>query len=154
MSSRRPPIHLALFLMAYYITNCMYQSYMSLYYTGINFTSAQIGAINAGVALASMAFQPVWGTVGDRTKNRALLLAGLSVASAASVFAFKWFRGFVPLLQPVPPHTSHTSTRDRLISFVQPFAASSKVRVMFMRMSSPCMGTLRRCGPAPPVNKP
>ena len=98
MPSRRPPFHLALFLMAYYITNCMYQSYMSLYYTGIHFTSAQIGAINAGVALASTAFQPVWGTVGDRTKNRALLLAALSVASAASVFAFKWFRGFVPLL--------------------------------------------------------
>ena len=98
MSSRRPPIHLAFFLMAYYTTNAMYQSYMSLYYTGINFTSAQIGAINAGVALASMAFQPVWGTVGDRTRNRAVLLAALSVASAASVFAFSWFRGFVPLL--------------------------------------------------------
>ena len=98
MPSRRPPIHLAFFLMAYYTTNAMYQSYMSLYYTGINFTSAQIGAINAGVALASMAFQPVWGTVGDRTRNRAVLLAALSVASAASVFAFNWFRGFVPLL--------------------------------------------------------
>ena len=95
---RRPPIHLAFFQMAYYVTNCMYQSYMSLYYTGIAFTSAQIGAINAGVALMSMAFQPVWGTLGDRTKNRGLLIAALAVASAASVFAFRWFSGFVPLL--------------------------------------------------------
>lgn len=98
MRSRRYPLHLALFLVAYYVTNCMYQSYMSLYYTGVNFTSAQIGAINAGVALASMAFQPVWGTLGDRTRNRGLLLTGLAVASAASVYAFGWFRGFVPLL--------------------------------------------------------
>lgn len=97
-SPRRYPAHLALFLMAYYVTNCMYQSYMSLYYTGIRFTSAQIGAINAGVALVSMAFQPVWGTLGDRTKNRGLLIAALAVASAASAYAFKWFRGFLPLL--------------------------------------------------------
>lgn len=98
MSRRRWPIHLSFFLMAYYITNCMYQSYMSLYYTGIQFNSAQIGAINAGVALVSMAAQPVWGTLGDRTKNRGLLLAALAVASAASAFAFRWFTGFAPLL--------------------------------------------------------
>ena len=98
MNARRWPIHLSFFLMAYYVTNCMYQSYMSLYYTAIAFTSAQIGAINAGVALASMAFQPVWGTLGDRAKNRGLLLAALAVASAASVFLFTRFTGFVPLL--------------------------------------------------------
>lgn len=98
MDARRWPIHLSFFLMAYYVTNCMYQSYMSLYYTAIDFTSAQIGAINAGVALASMAFQPVWGTLGDRAKNRGLLLAALAVASAASVFLFTRFTGFVPLL--------------------------------------------------------
>jgi len=96
--SRRPPVRLALFLMAYYITNCMYQSYMSLYYTGIRFTSAQIGAINAAVALVSMAFQPVWGTLGDRTRNRGALIAALAVASAASAYAFSRFRGFAPLL--------------------------------------------------------
>lgn len=98
MASRRVPVHLAFFLMAYYVTNCMYQSYMSLYYTGIQFTSAQIGAINAAVALVSMAAQPVWGTLGDRTRNRALLIAILAVASAASAYAFKWFRRFAPLL--------------------------------------------------------
>ena len=71
---------------------------MSLFYTGIRFTSGQIGAINAGVALASMAFQPVWGTLGDRVKDRRLLLAGLAAASAASVFAYRRFTGFAPLL--------------------------------------------------------
>lgn len=91
-------LHLALFLIAYYTANCMYQSYMSLYYTGISFTSAQIGAINAGVALVSMACQPVWGTLGDRAKDRRLLLMGLALASAASAYAFKWSRAFMPLM--------------------------------------------------------
>lgn len=76
----------------------MVQSYMSLFYTGVRCTSGQIGAINAGVALASMAFQPVWGTLADRVKDRRLLLAALAAASAASVFAYRRFTGFLPLL--------------------------------------------------------
>lgn len=98
MRSNKWPLRLALFMIAYYTTNCMYQSYMSLYYTAIQFSSARIGAINAAVALVSMAAQPMWGTLGDRVKNRGLLLAGLAVASAASAFAFRGFSGFVPLL--------------------------------------------------------
>ena len=98
MMKRRFPIHLSLFLVAYYTANCMYQSYMSLWYAAIPFTSAQIGAINAGVALVSMAAQPLWGTLGDRTRNRGLLLMGLALASAASVLAFGRFSAFVPLL--------------------------------------------------------
>ena len=98
MTKRRYPIHLAFFLVAYYAANCMYQSYMSLWYAAIPFTSAQIGAINAGVALVSMAAQPLWGTLGDRTRSRGLLLMGLALASAASVLAFGRFSAFVPLL--------------------------------------------------------
>ena len=66
MRHDRYPVYMALFLIAYYVTNCMYQSYMSLYYTSIQFNSAQIGMINAVVALVSLATQPFWGTMGDR----------------------------------------------------------------------------------------
>ena len=98
MQKQRFPFHLMIFMIAYYLTNCMYQSYMSLYYTAIDFSSARIGLINAAVALVSMAAQPLWGTVGDRTKNRGLLIALLAVASAASVWAFGRFRAFGPLI--------------------------------------------------------
>ena len=98
MPERRFPYHLMIFMIAYYLTNCMYQSYMSLYYTAIDFSSAQIGLVNAAVALVSMAAQPLWGTVGDRTKNRGLLIALLAVASALSAWAFGRFRTFWPLL--------------------------------------------------------
>jgi len=95
--TKRPPVHLALFLVAYYVTNCMYQSYMSLY-TAIRFTSTQIGLINAGVAVISIAAQPLWGTLGDRARNRGLLIAALAVAAAASIFSFRWFSTFIPIL--------------------------------------------------------
>ena len=98
MRSQRPPIHLAFFLIAYYTTNSLYQSYMSLYYSAVRFTSAQIGLINAAVALVSIAAQPVWGTVGDRVRSRRRLIALLAVASAGLVFAFKGFSAFLPLL--------------------------------------------------------
>ena len=98
MSRPRYPYHLAIFMIAYYVTNCMYQSFMSLFYTSVGFSSARIGLINAGVALVSIAAQPLWGTVGDRTRSRGLLIALLAVASAASVYAFRWFTDFAPLL--------------------------------------------------------
>ena len=98
MSRQRYPYHLAVFMIAYYVTNCMYQSYMSLFYTGIPFTPTQIGLINAGVALVSIAAQPLWGTVGDRAGSRRLVVMLLAAASAAVVFAFRWFTAFLPLL--------------------------------------------------------
>ena len=98
MSQRGYPAHLALFMLAYYAANCMYQSFMSLYYTSIPFTSAQIGLINAAVALVSLAAQPFWGIVGDRASSRRSLIALLSLASAAAVLAFRASARFVPLL--------------------------------------------------------
>lgn len=98
MPRQRYPYHLALFMIAYYVTNCMYQSYMSLFYTGIPFSPTQIGLINAGVALVSIAAQPLWGTVGDRARSRRLVIALLALASAASVFAFSRVAGLAPML--------------------------------------------------------
>lgn len=98
MRHDRYPVYMALFLIAYYVTNCMYQSYMSLYYTSIQFNSAQIGMINAVVALVSLASQPFWGTMGDRVKNRNVLIALLALASGAVVFCFRFFPQFMPLI--------------------------------------------------------
>lgn len=88
MSKSRYPVRFALFMMAYYMTNAVYQSFMSLYYTDIGFTSAQMGAINAAVALVSVAAQPLWGTVGDRISNRTNLIRVLCVGAGVTLLTF------------------------------------------------------------------
>ncbi|MBQ6374968.1 MAG: MFS transporter [Clostridia bacterium] len=98
MSRACDPRRLAAFMIAYYATNCMYQSFLSLYYTAVAFSSAQIGIINACVALVSIAAQPVWGIAADRARDRAGLVALLAVLAAASMFAFRWSARFVPLM--------------------------------------------------------
>ena len=98
MSVKRFPLRFALFLMAYYMTNAIYQGYMSLYYTSAGFNSAQMGAIFAVVALVSVFSQPLWGTLGDRVASRNRLLRMLAAASSLLALSFLTTRGFVPLL--------------------------------------------------------
>lgn len=92
------PIRFGLFLMAYYMTNAVFQGYTSLYYTSVGFNSAQVGAIFAAVALVSVIAQPIWGTCGDRVASRNRLIRGLVLAASASVLSFLLTKSFVPLL--------------------------------------------------------
>ena len=94
----RYPAHYALFLIAYYVTNSVYQGFLSLYYNSLGFTSAQMGAIFAAVALVSVFTQPFWGTCGDRMKSRNTLLRILAAASLLSMLAFTLTSQYLPLL--------------------------------------------------------
>ena len=94
----RFPVRFALFLMAYYMTNAVFQGYTSLYYTSIGFTSGQIGAIFAAIALVSVFTQPFWGLCGDRVSSRNRLIRGLVVAAALSALSFLLTRQFIPSL--------------------------------------------------------
>ena len=96
--TRRFPIRFALFLMAYYMTNAVFQGYTSLYYTSIGFTSAQVGAIFAAIALVSVFSQPVWGILGDRAASRNRLIRGLVLAAAVSILCFLLTKSFIPSL--------------------------------------------------------
>lgn len=98
MSSSRFPARFALFLMAYYMTNSVFQGYMSLYYVSVGFSSAQVGAIFAAIALVSLVSQPAWGICGDRVSSRNRLIRGLVAASTLSVLSFLLTRQFVPML--------------------------------------------------------
>lgn len=98
MQNKRYPVQYGLFMMAYYMTNAIYQGYMSLYYTSAGFNSAQMGAIFAVVALVSVFSQPLWGTLGDRVASRNRLLRMLAAASSLLALSFLTTRGFVPLL--------------------------------------------------------
>ena len=71
-----------LFPLGYYAANAVYQGYISLYYTHLGFRSDQLGCISAAAALAAIAAQPVWGSLGDRARSRTRLLGLLCLASA------------------------------------------------------------------------
>lgn len=48
----RYPAQFALFLMAYYVTNSVYQGYLTVYFKNVlHFNATQIGTILAGVAI-------------------------------------------------------------------------------------------------------
>ena len=98
MKNQKYPAIMALFMTAYYITNSIYQSYMSLYYTSISFSSGQIGAINAAVALASLGGQPLWGICADRISSRRRLISLLALASGCIALIFRMTRLFLPLM--------------------------------------------------------
>lgn len=84
----RYPTHFALFLMAYYVTNSVYQGYLSVYFKNtLGFTSTQIGSILAGVAIVSVITQPMWGTCGDRMKSRNALIRFLCLAAAVMILS-------------------------------------------------------------------
>lgn len=84
----------ALFPIGYYGANAVYQGYISLYYTQLGFRSDQLGCISAATALAAIAAQPLWGTLGDRTKKRTRLLSLLCVAAALALLPALLGKGF------------------------------------------------------------
>lgn len=87
--ARRYPWHFALFLMAYYITNAVYQGFVPLYFREVGMSTQQIGVLLAAVPLVSIFTQPMWGTLGDRMKSRNALLRVLAVCAALVVTLFQ-----------------------------------------------------------------
>ncbi len=98
MQLKRYPWRIAVFLMVYYMTNALFQGYLSLYYVDCGFSSAQIGMIFAFVALISIASQPFWGLRSDRARSRRRVIEGLALASAALSASFLFSRQYAALL--------------------------------------------------------
>lgn len=91
----RYPVWFALFLMAYYVTNSVYQGYLSVYFSNVlKFTDGQVGAIFAGVAIVSVLTQPFWGTMGDRLKSRNALIRGLCIAASLLMLSILPFENY------------------------------------------------------------
>ena len=87
-----------LFLMAYYMTNSVFQSFMSLYYTDIGLNDTQIGTINALIACVSVPTMIVWGHLGDRVKVRNTLLAFMCLSAGLLMLLVKADRHFMYVL--------------------------------------------------------
>lgn len=88
----------ALFLMAYYITNSVFQSFMPLYYRDLNFNDTQIGLINAMIAMVSVFSMQFWGRMGDRAKSRNRLLFFMCLSAGAIMLIVKTVSVFGLLL--------------------------------------------------------
>ncbi len=82
------PLRYGLFMAAYYITNAVYQGYITLYFKHAGMNEAQRGALIAAVSLVSVFAQPFWGTVGDRSKSRARTIRLQCLGAAVSVLLF------------------------------------------------------------------
>lgn len=88
----------AVFLMAYYITNSVFQSFMALYYKSLYFNDTQIGLINAMIAMVSVFSMQFWGKMGDRAKSRNRLLFFMCIAAGVLMLCVRPITSFVPLL--------------------------------------------------------
>lgn len=98
MSFRDYPWRYALFFMAYYAANSVFQGYMSLYYAARGLDAARIGAIFSAIALVSAAAQPCWGLCADRARSRNRVLRLLAAGSCATALSFLLADRFLPLL--------------------------------------------------------
>lgn len=87
-----------LFLMAYYITNSVFQSYMSLYYVDRGLDNTQIGLINSMIALVSVFSMQLWGAAGDRAGSRNRLLCLMSLAAGGLMLGTRLSDAFPFLL--------------------------------------------------------
>ena len=97
--SQRYPVRFALFLMAYYVTNSVYQGYLSIYFEkNLLLNAAQRGAIFAGVAIVSVLTQPFWGTRGDRARSRNALIRFLCVAAAGIMLSLLLVKSYLSAL--------------------------------------------------------
>ena len=71
------------YMAAYYLAHAVYQSYMSLFYRGRGLDAAQIGAVYALVAAASVPGQLLFGAAADRARRPGRVLRALLLVSAA-----------------------------------------------------------------------
>lgn len=84
------PWKCSLFLMAYYVTNAVYQGFISIYYTsGAGVTDSQLSVLMAATPLVAIFMQPVWGTIGDKAKSRNNVLRIMIVLSAAAISVYR-----------------------------------------------------------------
>ena len=88
----------AVFLMAYYITNSVFQSFMALYYKDLGLNDTRIGLINAMIAMVSVFAMQFWGKMGDRAKSRNQLLAFMCVSAGVIMLMVRFVSAFWLLL--------------------------------------------------------
>lgn len=83
------PWRFGLFLATYYLANAVYQGYAAKYFEAVGMSHTQLTILLAMAPIVSVVMQPVWGTLGDRSRSRNKVLAMLIVVAAIVVLAYR-----------------------------------------------------------------
>ena len=83
------PWRFGLFLATYYLANAVYQGYVAKYFEAVGMSHTQLTILLAMAPIVSVVMQPVWGTLGDRSRSRNKVLAMLIVVAAIVVLAYR-----------------------------------------------------------------
>lgn len=80
----------ASFMMAYYITNAIYQGFLSLYFRDVaGLTTQWISIVMAAVPFVSMFTQTMWGLAGDKMKTRNTVLRILAAGACMAILLLR-----------------------------------------------------------------
>ncbi len=83
------PWKYGLFLACYYLANAVYQGYVPNYFESAGMTHIQRTVLLSMAPIISILMQPVWGTLGDRSKSRNNVLRILIAAAAGIVLTYR-----------------------------------------------------------------
>lgn len=84
----RFPIHIFLIYVIFYAGHAFYNTYNTLFLYENGLTQEQIGLISSIFTVILIFIKPMWGVISDRSKNKALIIGGLLIASAGVCLAF------------------------------------------------------------------
>jgi PPP family 3-phenylpropionic acid transporter len=87
-----------LFYAAVYMGNAVYSTFIPVYFHSIGASSEQIGILLSLGPLVAILAQPVWGTIGDRSKTKNSILLLLLIGSGITILLFPMSDNFVWLL--------------------------------------------------------
>ena len=73
---------------AYYAVTSVYQNYISKYFGAQGLTDIEIGVLMAAPPLISLIAQPVWGTLGDRSRSKTAVFRLMYLASAVLILSY------------------------------------------------------------------
>lgn len=89
------------FLLLYagiYMGNAIYGTYMPVYFQSIESTPSQIGILLSVGPLVAIVAQPIWGSIGDRSRTKNTILRLLLIGSGLAILLFPLSTQFYFLL--------------------------------------------------------
>lgn len=97
---RHYPWHYALFLALYYMTNGVYQGFITVYYKDVGLSTQQIGLLQGAIPIVALLSQPFWGAMGDRarSRNNVLRIMILGAMGCAVLFALNTSFGYLAMV--------------------------------------------------------